>query len=107
MVVDSVLGLWEQQKKIVADRSQNSIYLELKPQDIASWYSPGKSDGVDSALDVSDENNDILLSADGVHPNKKMYALWGGLVGRKLRNSIDSQRDQTELRNENRLKANM
>ena len=107
MVVDSVLGLWEKQKKIVADRSENAMYLELKPQDIASWYAPGKSNGVDPALDVSDENNDILLSADGVHPNKKMYALWGGLVGRKLRNSIISQRDQTEQRNENKLKANL
>lgn len=96
MVVDSVLGLWEKQKKIVADRSQNAMYLELKAEEIADWYSPGRSDGVDSALDVSDENNDILLSADGVHPNKKMYALWGGLVGRKLRYSIVSQRDQTE-----------
>jgi len=96
MVVDSVLGLWEKQKKVVADRRENSIYLELKAEEIKDWYSPGKSIGVDSALDVSDENNDILLSADGVHPNKKMYALWGGLVGRKLRNSIVSQRDQTE-----------
>jgi len=102
MVVDSVLGLWEQQKKIVADRSKNAIHLELKAEEIKDWYSPGKSEGVDSALDVSDENNDILLSADGVHPNKKMYALWGGLVGRKLRNSIVSQ---TELRNENRLRT--
>ena len=93
MVVDSVLGLWEQQKKVVADRSENSIYLDLKPQEIADWYAPGKSEGVDSALDASDEKNDILLSEDGVHPNKKMYALWGGLVGRKLRNSIVSQRE--------------
>ena len=107
MVVDSVLGLWEQQKKIVADRSENAIYLELKTDEIKDWYSPGRSNGVDSALDVSDENNDILLSADGVHPNKKMYALWGGLVGRKLRNSIVSQRDQTKQRNENKLRANM
>ena len=92
MVVDSVLGLWEQQKKIVADRSENSIYLELKAEEIKDWYSPGSSNGVDASLGISDENNDILLSADGVHPNKKMYALWGGLVGRKLRNSIVSQK---------------
>jgi len=92
MVVDSVLGLWEKQKKIVTDRSKNAIYLELKAGEIADWYSPGSSNGVDAALDISDENNDILLSADGVHPNKKMYALWGGLVGRKLRNSIVSQK---------------
>ena len=91
MMVDAVLGVWERQKKIVASKSSNAVYVELKANEIADWYSSGNG-GVFSSMDgMSDKedsskliHNDLLISADGVHPNKKMYGKWAELIGKKL-----------------------
>ena len=61
------------------------MYIDLKATEIAKWYTPRDKD------DEKEENeNTILLSGDGVHPNKLMYAKWAGLVGKKLYNNIVS-----------------
>ena len=90
MVVDAVLGVWERQKKLVANKSSNAVYVELKANEIADWYSSGNGAVFSTNGMIGKEDssrlirNDVLLSADGVHPNKKMYSKWAELVGNKL-----------------------
>ena len=106
MMVDAVLGLWERQKRIVANKSTNALYIELTADEIADWYSPGSStsnnddlvvNGEDDEYRVSDDfDMDVLLSADGVHPNTNMYAQWAGLVGKKLYENIIVSLSQEE-----------
>jgi len=96
LIVDAVVGLWERQKKIVASRRRNTMYVELNAKEIADWYSLGSTmignamDGLDnyddfrSSDDFDDIKDDVLLSLDGVHPNKRLYAKWAELVGHKL-----------------------
>jgi len=106
LMIDAVLGVWERQKQIVASNSQgNTLFLELKTKDIAEWYSliNGKYGSTVNSLardhddfhviaDFDDEfKDDVLLSADGVHPNKRMYAKWGELVGHQLYTHIFPQ----------------
>ena len=94
MMVDAVLGVWERQKKIVANKSSNAVYVELKANEIADWYSSGAVFSTNGMIDKEDSSrlirNDVLLSADGVHPNKTMYSNWAELVAKKLYNHIDS-----------------
>eukprot|EP00579_Thalassiosira_antarctica_P024123 CAMPEP_0201986250 /NCGR_PEP_ID=MMETSP0904-20121228/89839_1 /ASSEMBLY_ACC=CAM_ASM_000553 /TAXON_ID=420261 /ORGANISM="Thalassiosira antarctica, Strain CCMP982" /LENGTH=146 /DNA_ID=CAMNT_0048540159 /DNA_START=1 /DNA_END=438 /DNA_ORIENTATION=+ len=94
LLVDAVLGVWERQKKIVASSWSNTMFLELKAKEIANWYS-SNINNIGSAPrlvvehdfgiidDFDDVKDDVLLSADGVHPNKRMYAKWAELVGHK------------------------
>ena len=83
LVVDTALGIWERQKWLATNRNTNAMYIDLKAAEIAKWYTPRDKD------DENEENeNTILLSGDGVHPNKLMYAKWAGLVGKKLYNNI-------------------
>ena len=98
MMVDAVLGLWERQKRIVANKSTNALYIELTADEIADWYSPGSStSNDDDEYRVSDDfDMDVLLSADGVHPNTNMYAQWAGLVGKKLYENIIVSLSQEE-----------
>jgi lysophospholipase L1-like esterase len=42
------------------------------------------------------KHDDILLSLDGVHPNKKLYRKWAELVGRKLYVRIHRQKGLME-----------
>ena len=94
IMVDAVLSVWERQKKIVANKSSNAVYVELKANEIADWYSSGAVFSTNGMIDKEDSSrlirNDVLLSADGVHPNKKMYSKWAELVAKKLYNHIDS-----------------
>ena len=109
LLVDAVLGVWERQKKIVASNWSNTIFLELKAKEIADWYSSNNSsNGItpssslagehDSSIidDFDDVKDDVLLSADGVHPNKRMYAKWAELVGHKLYKQIVPQIELVE-----------
>jgi len=107
MLVDVVWSYWERQKKIAASCRSNAMYVELKAREIWSWYRTGGS-GSPAASGVSDTNgiggipdfedvNDILLSADGVHPNKIMYAKWGELVGDKLAAYVAPETEQDVL----------
>jgi len=111
LMVDAVLGVWERQKQIVASNSRgNTLFLELKTKDIADWYSSisgkygnavnglaGDHDEFRVIADYDDEfKDDVLLSADGVHPNKRMYAKWGELIGHQLYNRIVPQIELAE-----------
>jgi len=114
LMVDAVLGVWERQKKTVADSWRNTLFLELKAKEIADWYSSNndghsiisKNGDLDFKFDIV--KNDVLLSADGVHPNKQMYAKWAELVGHKLYKKIMPQRSLLELleRNHDRVSKN-
>lgn len=101
LMVDAFMGVWERQKKIVSSRRENTMYVELTANEIADWYAApdtanyGKTLETKNYLDGDDDfrvgddfgndiKDDVLMSADGVHPNKKMYAKWGELVGHKL-----------------------
>ncbi|KAL7542474.1 hypothetical protein ACHAXR_011820 [Thalassiosira sp. AJA248-18] len=105
-IVDTVMGGWERQKKIVASSRSNAMYVELKAKEIADWYSssnnksgntPPNSLVGDNDISIVDDFEDtkdgVLLSADGVHPNKLMYAKWAELVGHKLYKHIVPQLD--------------
>ncbi len=97
LMVDTCMGLWERQKKIAAFSRDNAVYVDLKAKEIADWYTlPNakntvgciSANGLDEDFrgsDVYDDiKEDVLLSGDGVHPNRAMYAKWAELVGHKL-----------------------
>lgn len=102
-LTDAVMSLWERQKKIVANSRSNAMYVELKTKEVAGWYSSnsknnevepvnclaGDHDYFRSMAEDFDINDDVLLSADGVHPNVLMYAKWADLVGDKLWERIE------------------
>lgn len=105
LMVDTFMGLWERQKKIAAISRDNVVYVDLKSKEIADWYSPPdannaghkqiSSNGLDEDTpwcDIYDDiKEDVLLSGDGVHPNRAMYAKWAELVGHKLYKQIRTQ----------------
>ena len=99
-LVDSAVGLWERQKKIAAGSNRNGIYVDLKTEEISQWYAStrehnGNTDDCFQIIeDYEDINSGLLLSADGVHPNKRMYAEWANLVGHKLYKYMLQQKDQ-------------
>lgn len=94
LIVDAVMGVWERQKKIVASSRDNVMYVDLTAKEIAAWYRAGSYGSTQNSYDdgdfssfsdnFDDVKDDVLLSADGVHPNKRMYAKWAELVGHKL-----------------------
>ena len=97
LMMDCLVGLWERLKKMVVRGRRNAMYLEINSKEIFHLYhSNNKNYGTpgDALLDergfgVMEEcddskHDDILLSLDGVHPNKKLYRKWAELVGRKL-----------------------
>ncbi|KAL3756793.1 hypothetical protein ACHAWU_008897 [Discostella pseudostelligera] len=81
LMVDTFVGLWERQKKIAAISRDNAVYVDLKAKEIAEWYTPKNAHNGDICDDIEE---DVLLSGDGVHPNRAMYAKWAELVGHKL-----------------------
>jgi lysophospholipase L1-like esterase len=82
LMVDTFVGLWERQKKIAAISRDNVVYVDLKAKEIAEWYTPKNAHNDGDICDDIEE--DVLLSGDGVHPNRAMYAKWAELVGHKL-----------------------
>lgn len=112
LMVDATIGVWERQKKIVASRRDNVMYVELKAKEIADWYSsngissfknqlnnPIDEHGFNINGEFDDIKGDVLLSADGVHPNKRMYSKWAELVGDKLYNQIVMETKEVERNN--------
>ena len=105
LMVDTFMGLWERQKKIAAISRDNVVYVDLKAKEIADWYTPPdannaghkqiSANGLDEDTrwcDIYDDiKEDVLLSGDGVHPNRAMYAKWAELVGHKLYKHIRIQ----------------
>jgi lysophospholipase L1-like esterase len=87
MVWDAVLGFFLRQKKNLANKRENCIYLDLTAQEIANWYKTNNEEEEGSYFfgnNFDSVRSSALLSSDGVHPNKRMYALWAETVGRKF-----------------------
>ena len=77
--LDIMISLWDWQKKRVADASQASVmYLKLSGKDVGNWYR------TPSSVPGKRFEQGTLLSADGVHPNSRAYALWGTSMAEKL-----------------------
>eukprot|EP00956_Cyclotella_meneghiniana_P020971 scaffold37642_cov96-Cyclotella_meneghiniana.AAC.3 len=95
MFVDAMMGYWERQKRRVMEGNsarRNTLYIDLHAKEIAEWYCPKEGFGLASECN-SGIKSDILISADGVHPNKKMYARWSETVGKKFYERIKLQLD--------------
>jgi lysophospholipase L1-like esterase len=69
--LDTIVGFFDSQKKLVADcfPSKDVMYLGISASEIADWY--------------HDEHTS-LIAADGVHPNKRCYALWAEFMAKGL-----------------------
>jgi lysophospholipase L1-like esterase len=76
--IDAVVGFWDSQKKLVADRypSHNVLYLGLRPTQIYDWYH--------KKYGSNDKDDEGLIAADGVHPNAKCYASWARVLAEYL-----------------------
>jgi lysophospholipase L1-like esterase len=87
--LDGIVGFWDSQKKLVADRfpSQDVLYLGLSPGEIFDWYH-----NKDLTVDKDEDEDLVLIAADGVHPNANCYALWANSLGNKLVRAINSSR---------------
>jgi len=87
--LDGFLGFWDLQKKKVADSSpSNVIYCGLSSDHVAAWYKMPPDAYMDDACPINcgtdqyyDEDAISLISADGVHPNRRCYSLWASYVG--------------------------
>ena len=79
--LDTVVGIWESQKKLVADKfpSRRVLYLGLSPSEIYDWYQ------------ANEHEHKTLIAADGVHPNARCYAFWATNLGNKL---VTAMRDR-------------
>jgi lysophospholipase L1-like esterase len=73
--LDTIVGFFDSQKKLVADcfPSKDVMYLGLSAREIADWY--------------HDESKS-LIAADGVHPNKRCYALWAEFMAKGLYSTL-------------------
>ncbi|KAL9190576.1 hypothetical protein ACHAXT_000282 [Thalassiosira profunda] len=111
MLVDAGMGLWERQKKVVANSRSTAMYLDVKAQEVASWYDRDSENGLDDGCGIieafNDIDDDVLLSADGVHPNKLMYAKWAESCGHKLYRHILPKLEKKPISkvNEEKLRA--
>ena len=76
--LDAMIGFWDSQKKLVADKSDSVMYLGLTTREILAWYD----------RDETDINDDIrgkmLISSDGIHPNKRCYSKWAEEMANKF-----------------------
>jgi lysophospholipase L1-like esterase len=104
--LDTVIGFWDSQKKLVADALPSEIiYFEMNPSEIFDWH---------TFEDGKDHNASTLISVDGVHPNakvryiilffvntytihlaltiffvKKCYGLWANSLGKKIVETVN------------------
>ena len=79
--LDTIVGFWDSQKKLVADLfpSSDVLYLGVSPAEIFEWY---QFEDAEHTQRVKEETS--LIAADGIHPNAKCYALWANSLGKKL-----------------------
>jgi hypothetical protein len=113
MFVDFMMGFWEGQKRRVMEgrkrtkgtiSERNTMYIDLDAKEIADWYDSNKdsNDQQSNEPDISgsesydDIKDDILISADGVHPNKVLYARWSESTGKKFYQRIKPQLELME-----------
>jgi len=90
LFLDTVVSLWDSQKKIMAEMlSPDVIYTQLSAADIFDWYS--------NKVDVQDGELPLLISADGIHPNRRCYAYWAKAVGNQICEQImfDAKNDES------------
>ncbi|CAJ1944557.1 unnamed protein product [Cylindrotheca closterium] len=75
--LDSVIGFWDSQKKMVTDSLGDEImYFEMNPAEIFEWHN------------FQDHKDPTLLAPDGVHPNAKCYDLWATSLGTKIATTL-------------------
>ncbi len=109
---DFSLAFWERIKRLVANsKSNNSIYLELKKEEILDLYRRRRSSHRMSTNDAShhlfnlfDEYGNCvddapvaeheILSPDNAHPNKRTYEKWAEMVGNQLVARIKAEVEQ-------------
>ena len=91
--LDTIIGYWDSQKKLVADISPSNVtYLGLTAREILQWYDP-----ID---DEDDLRNNLLISSDGVHPNRRCYQKWGASLANKFCDEVldlEAERDITSV----------
>lgn len=111
-VMDGVIGFWDSLTAAVAQESNNDrassdessggsggrhpnkgrvLYLRTNPKEVMQWYKePSPLRGMQPAdpwskLDpLISDLDEGLISADGVHPNAKCYALWAQSLAKRL-----------------------
>lgn len=97
MVWDAVLSFFLRQKKELANKRVNCMHVDLTTAEIANWY---KTNNEGEALFFGSNFNSIkksaLLSADGVHPNKRMYKLWAESVCQSFYDSVAPQIEEAK-----------
>jgi lysophospholipase L1-like esterase len=97
MVWDAVLGFFLRQKKEVASKRVNCMHLDLTATEIANWYKANnEEDGLFFGSNFNGIKNSALLSADGVHPNKRMYTLWAESVCQSFSNCVAPKIEQAK-----------
>lgn len=85
MVWDTVLSFFLRQKKDLANKRVNCIHCDLTTAEIANWYKMNNNEeDLFSGTNFNGIRNSALLSADGVHPNSRMYKLWAESVCQKF-----------------------
>lgn len=79
--LDGMIGFWEKQKKLVANRCSGAMHVDIKFKDVYDWY---------RAESNFDEGEPTLLAADGIHPNTKLYSRWAAFVANKIVDSVEA-----------------
>jgi lysophospholipase L1-like esterase len=96
--LDRVLGFWDSQKRLVADRFPDSQvqYIGVSSHDVEEWQRSGTLEyGVETELAANGQPDMSLISADGVHPNTRCYAHWAATLAKKFVNS--TQKSHTRV----------
>lgn len=112
---DGTLAFWEHIKRLVANRkNNNSIYLELKKEELLDLYHCRRSslrmstnDLIHHLVEVEDHGSGVgggdegapvveheIFSPDNAHPNKRTYEKWAELVGNQLHARITAKVEQ-------------
>jgi len=80
LFIDTIVGFWDSQKKLVADRSpSNVMHLGLSAKEIVGWYDHDDDDDDDHEVE-----SNILIALDGIHPNERCYSKWAKSMGNKF-----------------------
>ncbi len=83
--LDTIIGFWDSQKKMVADNSpSNVIYVGLTAREILNWYDRSHGDEAEDATVTA------LIANDGVHPNSRCYGKWASSVANKFCDKIQN-----------------
>jgi len=113
VILDTVVGSWDSQKKILAQQYDGSVlYMLLNPMEIFDWYQEMERTQEDKAprfYNMEGTNDQVspspkkevvsLISADGIHPSAKCYEFWAQSVAKNLLSSMtgpdEHQNEQT------------